>query len=148
MAIEYRLTLAGDIPLEHVAELVAPEGVQESALPGYPRLLSADLRDRRGYTLSIYGGSNGYFDAEDDDGSQWEWEPATFVNIVFHLPKDAMSRTATPHMVTAVTHLLADRPEDAALTLDGNWLLLTRKAGTLHKHRPSWWNNYGLDDVL
>ncbi|SCF47593.1 hypothetical protein GA0070216_1234 [Micromonospora matsumotoense] len=78
MAVEYRLTLAGDIPLEQVAELVAPAGVQESALPGYPRLLSADLRNRLGYTLGIYGGSNGYFDAEDDNGSQWEWKRPRF----------------------------------------------------------------------
>ncbi|MEU8376083.1 hypothetical protein AB0C22_23585 [Micromonospora sp. NPDC048894] len=40
------------------------------------------------------------------------------------------------------------RTEDAALTLDGNWLPLTHKAGTLHKHRPTRWNNYGFDDVF
>ncbi|NBE85302.1 SitI3 family protein [Micromonospora rubida] len=148
MAIEYRLTLADDIPLEQVAELAAPEGVEESTLPGYPRLLGADLQSKSGYTLSIYGGSNGYYDAEDDDGSQWEWEPAKYVNVVFHMPKDDPSGRATPNMVAAVARVLASRPEDAALVLNGNWLLLTRVAGALRKHRPSWWDNYGINDAL
>ncbi|QOC93842.1 SitI3 family protein [Micromonospora craniellae] len=147
MAIEYRLTLAGAIPLEQVAELAAPEGVEESLRPGYPRLLSADLADTSGYSLSICGGSNGYFDAEDEDGSQWEWEPDTYVNIVFHMPKDDALRTATPHMVTAVARVLASRPEDAALVLNGNSLLLTRLAGTLRTHRRAWWDNYGITGI-
>ena len=148
MAIDYRLTLAGDMPLEQVAELAAPEGVEESALPGYPRLLGADLKNTSGYTISIYGGSNGYYDAEDDDGSQWEWEPDAYVNIVFHMPKDDPSDRATHDMVAAVARVLAGRPEDAALVLNGNWLLLTRVAGALRKHRPAWWDTYGLNDVL
>ena len=142
MAVEYRLTLAGNIPLEQVAELTAPDGVEESTQPGYPRLLGADLAHTSGYSLSIYAGSNGYFDAEDDDGSQWEWEPATYVNIVFHMPKDDSLRAATPNMVAAVARVLAGRPEDAALVLNGSWLLLTRVAGTLRKHRPAWWDNH------
>ncbi|MFE9874379.1 SitI3 family protein [Micromonospora sp. NPDC005686] len=145
MGIEYRLTLAGDIPLEHVAEIAAPGNVEESTLPGYPRLLGADLGDESGYTVSVYAGRNGYYDAEDDDGSQWEWEPDTYVNVVFHMLKDDTSGRAVPDMVAAVDRLLASRPEDAALTLNGNWLLLTRVAGVLRRHRPSWWNTYGLD---
>ncbi|MDG4793474.1 SitI3 family protein [Micromonospora sp. WMMD1082] len=147
MAIEYRLTLAGPIPLEQVAELAAPNGVDESIRPGYPRLLGADLAHTSGYSLSIYAGSNGYLDAEDDDGSQWEWEPDTYVNIVFHMPKDDFLPAATPNMVTAVARVLAGRPEDAALILNGNWLLLTRVAGTLRKHRPSWWDTYDITDL-
>ncbi|NLU78901.1 hypothetical protein HCA58_11035 [Micromonospora sp. HNM0581] len=144
MAIEYRLTLAGDIPLEQVAALAAPDGVEESALPGYPRLLGADLTHTSGYSVSVYGGSNGYFDAENDDGSQWEWEPGTYVNIVFHMPKDDPAGRAAPDMVAAVARVLAGRPEDAALVLNGNWLLLTRTAGTLATHQPEWWNSYGV----
>ncbi len=87
MGIEYRLTLAGDIPLENLAPLVAPHGVEESALPGYPRLLTADLREELGYTVTVSAGSSGYFDAEDDDGTQWEWEPDTYTNIIFDLRK-------------------------------------------------------------
>ena len=147
MAIEYRLTLAGSVPMEQVAALAAPEGVEESTRPGYPRLLGADLQHTSGYTISIYAGSNGYFDAE-DDGSQWEWEPDTYVNIVFHMPKDDTLHNATPDMLTAVARVLAGRPEDAALVLNGNWLVLTRTAGTLTKHQPEWWDNYGTKDLL
>ncbi|MEW2477224.1 hypothetical protein AB0875_25880 [Micromonospora gifhornensis] len=43
MAIEYRLTLAGNIPLEQVAELATPDGVKESTQPGYPPTACADL---------------------------------------------------------------------------------------------------------
>ncbi|MGC4810431.1 SitI3 family protein [Micromonospora sp. DT228] len=56
-----------------------------------------------------------------------QWEPD--VNIVFHMLKDDTSGRAVPDMVAAVDRLLASRPEDAALTLNGNWLLLTRVAG-------------------
>ncbi|MEU8020658.1 SitI3 family protein [Micromonospora haikouensis] len=147
MAIEYRLTLAGDIPLERVAELVAPKGVEESTLPGCPRLLGADLQATSGYTVSIYGGSDGYFDAEDDGGVQWEWEPDRYVNVVFHMPKDDPSGRSMPDMMTAVARVLAGRPEDAALVLNGNWLLLTRVTGTLRRHRPAWWDNYGINGI-
>ncbi|MGW0505938.1 SitI3 family protein [Micromonospora sp. NPDC003241] len=147
MAIEYRLILAGTVPLEQAAQLAAPDGVEEISRPGFPRLLSADLTLTSGYSLSIYAGSDGYFDAEDDDGSQWEWEPDEYVNILFHMPKDDSLRTATPTMVAAVTRVLTGRPEDAALVLNGNWLLLTRVAGTLRRHRASWWDTYGITDV-
>lgn len=55
VGIEYRLTLAGAIPLEHLAPLVAPHGCEESTLPGYPRLLSADLAEELGCTVTITG---------------------------------------------------------------------------------------------
>ncbi|MFY1703012.1 SitI3 family protein [Micromonospora sp. WMMA1923] len=148
MAIEYRLTLARDIPLEQVAALVAPAGVEESNLPGYPRLLSADLQDTSGYTISILAGRNGYFDAENDDGSHWEWEPDQYVNITFHMPQNDPSGRSTPDMVKAVARILTQEPGDAALVLNGNWLLLTRVARALHKHQPSWWDNYGVNNLF
>lgn len=148
MGIEYRLTLAGDIPLENLAPLVAPHGFEESTLPGYPRLLTADLRDELGYTVTISAGSNGYFDAEDVDGSQWEWEPDRYVNVVFDLRKNDPSEVAVPSMVSTVGRVLASRQEDAALVLNGNWLLLTRVAGELCEHRPSWWDTYGVRKMI
>ncbi|MEU4645264.1 SitI3 family protein [Micromonospora sp. NPDC023814] len=148
MGIEYRLTLAGDIPLEQVASVVAPEGVEESALPGYPRLLSGGLDEELGYTITVSGGSHGYFDAENDDGTQWEWEPDAYVNVVFHMRKNDQPEAAIPNMVSAVSRVLATQMEDAALVLNGNWLLLTRVAGTVRKHRPSWWDNYGIGDMI
>ncbi|WP_233196663.1 hypothetical protein [Verrucosispora sp. ts21] len=30
----------------------------------------------------------------------------------------------------------------------GNWLLLTRTAGELHRHRPTWWSHYGVADLI
>jgi hypothetical protein len=53
-----------------------------------------------------------------------------------------------PNMMAAVARVLAGRPEDAALTQNGNWLLLTRVGGTVRKHRPTWWNHYGLDGLI
>ncbi|MEU1813095.1 SitI3 family protein [Micromonospora aurantiaca (nom. illeg.)] len=148
MGIEYRLTLAGDIPLEDLAPLVAPRGVEESTQPGYPRLLSADLREELGYTVTIYAGSNGYFDAEDDGGARWEWEPDTYTNIVFDLRKNDPPDDVVPTMVSAVGRVLAGRQEDAALVLNGNWLLLTRVAGELREHRQSWWDAYGVRETI
>ncbi|MEU7973122.1 SitI3 family protein [Micromonospora sp. NPDC049089] len=148
MATEYRLTLAGDIPLDALAGVVAPEGVEESAVDGRPRVLSADLSDRRGYTVSIHDGSHGYFEAEDGDGSMWEWEPERYVTIGFRLVKSESSDRATREMLASVARVLDERPEDAALILDADWLLLTRFSGTLRRHAPSWWGVHGEDDLL
>lgn len=46
MAIEFRLTLAGDIPLEQMAELAAPEATEKPTPSGHSRLLSADLYEQ------------------------------------------------------------------------------------------------------
>ncbi|MGC4849887.1 SitI3 family protein [Micromonospora sp. DT15] len=148
MATEYRLTLAGDIPLDVLAGVVAPQGVEESAVDGGPRVLSADLSDRCGYTVSIHGGSHGYFEAEDGDGSMWEWEPERYVTIGFRLVKSESSDRATREMLASVARVLDERPEDAALILDADWLLLTRFSGTLCRHAPSWWGVHGEDDLL
>ncbi len=108
MGIEYRLTLAGNIPLEDLASLVAPHGVEESTLPGYPRLLTADLGEEIGYTVTVSAGSSGYFDAEDDDGTQWEWEPDTYTNIIFDLRKNNPPEDVVPTMVSAVARVLTN----------------------------------------
>ncbi|MFG1953587.1 SitI3 family protein [Micromonospora sp. NPDC048830] len=148
MATEYRLTLAGDIPLDVLAGVVTPDGAEESATDGRPRVLSADLSDRCGYTVSIYAGSHGYFEAEDGDGSVWEWEPERYVNIGFRLGKDESSDRATREMLASVAQVLGERPEDAALILDADWLLLTRFSGTLRRHALSWWGVHGGDDLI
>lgn len=148
MAVEFRLTLAGDIPLDQVAELVAPEATEKPAPPGYPRLFSADLYERCGYAVSITAGSHGYYDAENDDGSRWEWEPDTHVNIGFRMRADDMGDKGVPNMIATVARILTDRTEDAALVQDGNWLLLTRVAGTIRKHHTARWDDKALDSVL
>ncbi|GGL92933.1 SitI3 family protein [Micromonospora yangpuensis] len=148
MGIDYRLTLAGDIPLEEVAHLIAPHRFRESTNAGYPRLLTADLTTEQGFGVSVIAGSNGYFDAEDDDGTQWEWEPERYVNVTFDMTKNDPPETATADMVATVARILTNRPENAALVLNNNWLLLTRTDGTLRKHRAAWWDNYRLTDTF
>ena len=149
MGIDYHLTLGGDISLQRVAELVGPELTADT--PEFPDDLprySADLTEQAGYSVSVYRGQHGYCDAEDDDGSQWEWEPDVYVNVSFRMSKNDESEAGTPNMVAAVGRVLAGVTQDAALILNDNWLLLTRVDGRLRKHRPAWWNNYNLNDAI
>lgn len=148
MATEYQLTLAGDIALESVAALAAPEVTEVQGLPADERLLSADLDERYGYSVSIYAGAHGYYEAEYDDGSPWIWEPDRYVNVGFRMWKNDPSDRGTTNMVAAVGRVLAGRTEDAALVLNNNWLLLTRVAGSTHKHRPTWWDNYNVEHLI
>lgn len=149
MAVEFRLTLAGNLPLDHVADLVAAEPAEKPRPSGTnPQLLSARLYDTRGYALTISSGSQGYFDAEADDGARWEWEPETYVDIDFSMRADDLVDQGIPNMMKAVARVLAARKEDAALVQSGNWLLLTRVGGTLRRHRPTWWDHYDIDDRL
>lgn len=145
MAIEFRLTLAGDIPLEQVAALAAPEATEKPALPGYPRLFSANLNEHLGYAISIIKGSDGYYDAEADNGELWEWEPKAYVNISFRGSAGDMGDRGIPNMFATVARILAARTEDAALTQNGNWLLLTRVKGTIRKHNLDLWDDESLD---
>ena len=146
MSISYRLTLAGDIPLRHAADLVAPNAT-DTPTPGGHHLLSADLYHERGYLVTIRSGRHAYYDAEDDDG-YWEWEPEEYLDITFDIHTNDMTDKGIPNMVATVAEVVADRPEDAALVLNGNWLLLTRDGGVLRKHRPRWWANYGAADLI
>lgn len=149
MAIEYRLTLEGDIPLEQVAALAVPEADEVLQLPGSPRVLTADLNERLGYLVTIFPGRDGYYDAEDDNGGLWEWEPEVYVNVMFHMRKNEQSNRGTLNMVAAVARILDGRPEDAALVLNGNWLLLIRVGGLVRKCRSAaWWSHYGVNDLI
>ncbi|MEW2386043.1 SitI3 family protein [Micromonospora sp. NPDC047707] len=149
MAVEFRLTLAGDLSLEHVADLVAANSAERPRPSGTnPRLFSVRLYETRGYALSVYSGNQGYFDAEDDNGARWEWEPETYVDIDFSMRADDVVDKGIPNMMKAVARVLAARQEDAALVQNGNWLLLTRVGGTLRRHRPTWWSHYGVADLI
>lgn len=146
MTIEFRLTLAGNIPIEQVAELAAP-GAIEDVTPAGKRILSSPLYDERGYAVDITSGSHGYYDAEDDNGTHWEWEPDAYVDIAFHMSKDELSDKGIPNMLTTVAQVLTARSEDAALVLNGNWLLLTRTKDVLRMHRPTWWSHHNADVI-
>jgi hypothetical protein len=147
VAIEYRLTLAGDIPLEQVAAIAAPNATETSS-PAGNRLLSADLNEERGYSVSITSGTHGYYDAEDDEGATWEWEPDRYVDINFRISKNDPTDMGTPNMVSAVAQVLTGRPEDVALVLNGNYLLLTRVNGKLRKHNLATWYDEDYEDIL
>ncbi|MEV4197478.1 MULTISPECIES: SitI3 family protein [Micromonospora] len=147
MAIEYRLTLAGDIPLEQVAQLAAPGAAEMSTVSG-GRMLSADLNEQYGYVIDITSGRNGYYCAEDDGGSLWQWEPQAYVDVTFHMRKDTLTDKGKPHMLAAVARILASRDEDAALTLNGDFLMLTRVAGAIRKHNAGEWYDEDYDSIL
>lgn len=147
MAIEFRLTLAGDVPLRQIADLAAPEATEKQVLPGYPPLLSADLYEQLGYAITITRGSDGYYDAEADNGELWEWKPIAYVNITFRMSPDDMGDMGISNMFATVARVLAARTEDAALTQNGNWLLLTRVKGIVRKHNLDLWDDEALDII-
>ncbi|MEO3747467.1 SitI3 family protein [Plantactinospora sp. B5E13] len=144
MSIHYRLTLAGDIPLERVAQLIPAEATEVPA-PGGDRVLSADLDDEYGYVLTLTSGVHGYYEAE-ADGIMWQWEPETYVDVTFHMNKDLLTDLGRPRMLRNVAEILASTTEDAALILDDNWLLLTRSGGRLQKHNTADWDDGELFD--
>ncbi|MFG1780576.1 SitI3 family protein [Micromonospora sp. NPDC049048] len=146
MSITYRLTLAGDVPLELVAGLVAP-GAAETPTPAGNRLLSANLNDASGFVVSITSGRHGYYEAE-ADGAVWAWEPEAYVDIGFHMRKDTLAEKGRPHMLRAVGRVLTDRSEDAALVLNDNWLMLTRVDGVIRRHNEADWYDEAYDGFL
>jgi hypothetical protein len=150
MGVEYRLTLAGDIPAEQVAECAVPDPA-ERPQPWEGRLLAADLYEQRGFGLSVRAGRGGScYEARDDDGARWEWEPDAYVDVTFSMGKDDRVEESTTNMLTIVARVLEGRSEDAALLLNGGVLLLTRVGGVLRKHnRATWWDHYGfVNDIV
>lgn len=145
MAIEYRLTLDGTIPVEQVAERALPEPRERPT--GTPPLLSVNLNQRYGFALTIRAGQNGYLEVESDHG-MWEWEPQDYVAVTFRLDNEADTQWAVVDMLTIVRRLLESGPEDATLVLNGDYLLFRRVHGALIKHRESWWDNYNVANML
>lgn len=148
IGIGYRLTLAGDIQLGALAEIAEP-GVTATPLSTNNDLLSANLYRRRGYLLYVSAGTNGYYDAEDDGDTCWEWKPPEYVNISFDMAKNDATDQDVPNMVSTVARVLTGTTEDAALVLNGDWLLLTRLDGKLRvHHRSQWWIHHGVEDLI
>ncbi|GAA2527422.1 SitI3 family protein [Winogradskya humida] len=147
MAIEYDLTLAGNIPVTMVAERALPDPDERPI--GTPELLSIDLSSRYGFGVTILAGTDVYLDVETDQGS-WEWEPDAATTIGFRLDKTADRKWAVVNMLTVVRRVLGSGAEDAALVLNGDVLVLARFDGVVVKHhRESWWGHYaGADEVI
>ncbi|AGZ46444.1 SitI3 family protein [Actinoplanes friuliensis] len=146
MALEYRLVLAGDTPVEQVAGRAFPD--PEELPTGVIPLLTADLFDRYGFSVAVRAGRNGYVDVESDEGS-WEWEPEAYVSLSFRMDKFADQPPLVINMLTAIRRVLNTGSEDAAFILNGDVLLLTRFDGKPVKHRRTWWENYpGAADLI
>ncbi len=62
--------------------------------------------------------------------------------------KDTLVEKGKPHMLATVARILAGRAEDAALTLNGDVLMLTRVAGTLQKHNTDGWYDEDYDRIF
>lgn len=147
MAVEYRLIIAGEHPVTEVATRAYPEAGDR--FQPYRQGLELDLRADLGLAVNVWPGQDGYFDAETDDGVHWEWQPASYVDITCRMAKDPeLLDVGTHTMLDIVARVLATGSEDAALTLDGNYLLLSRVKGVTTKHRRSWWDHYGWPNQI
>ncbi|MGC4808695.1 SitI3 family protein [Micromonospora sp. DT233] len=148
MGVEFRLILAGDPAVEEVAALTALDPREKPQPAANPRLFTARLYDQRGYAVTVRAGTHGYYEAESDGDSRWEWEPETYVNVTFSMRADDLADKGIPNMATAVARVLAGQGEDAALIQDGNHLLLTRAGGIVRIHHADWWNHYRLAHLV
>ncbi|MGC4761406.1 SitI3 family protein [Micromonospora sp. DT46] len=147
MAVEFQLMLAGEITLDEVALLAAPNAVETRTASGN-RMLTSALNEECGFVVDITGGTHGYYEAEDDDGSLWVWEPETYVDIGFYMRKDVLADKGIPNVLATTARVLKERAEDAALMFNYDLLLLTRVAGSLRKHRPTWWSHHDADGQI
>lgn len=146
MALEYRLTLAGDTPVGEVAERAFPEPSERPI--GIAPQLTADHKQAYGFDVTVQAGRDGYLDLETDDGS-WEWEPASYVRVAFRLDKFADARWAVTNVLTVVRRVLDTGPEDATFDFNGDLLLFARRDGELTKHRrETWWERYSSGSQL
>ena len=146
MATEYQLTLCGDATKEDIAVRAIPDAAERPELTSSGRSLFADLYQQRALGLSIISGPVTYLNADSDAGA-WEWEPAPYVGVDFRMDNDRLN-DGQRSMLEIVGRLLASGTEDAALILDGNYLLLTRFDGVLRKPRRSWWDHYPYADKI
>jgi hypothetical protein len=146
MALEYELTLAGDVAVEEVAQRAFPDPADRPA--GTAPLLSSDLAKTHGFHITVVAENDGYVEGRSDDG-MWSWEPDADVSVTFRLDKFADRPWAIANMLTAVRRVLDSGSEDATLVQDGNVLLFTRFGGVLRKHnRDDWWRSYSAADGL
>jgi hypothetical protein len=146
MALEYRLTLAGDTPVNQVAERAFPEAADRPT--GTAPWLAADHKQEFGFDVTVVAGRDGYLDLETDDGS-WEWEPESYVRVGFRLDKLADARWAVTNVLTVVRRVLDTGREDATFDFNGDILLFARRNGKLTKHRQgTWWERYSSGNQL
>jgi hypothetical protein len=147
MALEYRLVLGGSATAGEVAKRAVPDSAERPS--GNGALLSADLFEKYGFLLTVREGKNGYVEVQ-ADGDSWLWEPHEYVSVNFRMDKFADLSWSVINMLALVRRLLDTGPEDAALVLNGDVLILTRLGGALAKYRrQDWWSAYpGAGEVI
>jgi hypothetical protein len=146
MALEYRLTLAGTTPVNQIAERALPE--PDDRPTGTAPLLSSDLQEKYGFDVIIRSGQHDYVELESDDG-MWVWEPATYVSVAFRFDKEADLTASVLAMLAVVRRVLDTGPEDCALGLNDNVLVLARFDGRVtRRNQDNWWSFYPAADQL
>ncbi|MDP9796612.1 hypothetical protein J2S43_005124 [Catenuloplanes nepalensis] len=154
MGIEYRLTLAGDIPSEALAARAMPERADRPAgIPGGPpALLGAALYESHGFYLTIVPTDRASVAAVDDDDELRMWDIGRNSMVSFDMDKfdsDEDTARAIVAMLSTVRRVLESGTEDAALTLNGDWLLLNRIDGVVRRfNRTRWWAHHDVDDLI
>lgn len=154
MGIEYRLTLDGDISSEALAARAMPEPADRPvSTPGDPpALLRAALYESHGFFLTIVPRDRASVAAEDEDGELRVWDIGRNAMVSFDMEKFddyEDSRRAIVAMLSAVRGVLQTGTEDAALTLNGDTLLLHRLGGVVHTfNRTRWWAHHEVDDLI
>ena len=146
MALEYELTLGGSTPAEQVLLRALPDPSERLSGPEFP--LSVSLKDRYGFSVSVWTGRDRYIAVESDDGL-WEWEPADCTILTLTMDKFAEPGWKVINMLTVVRRVLETGPEDAVLVLNSDNLLLARFGGIVTKHRrDAWWSHYAGADAI
>ena len=152
MSLEYRLTLAGTVPIVEVAARAFPDPADRPAPDEDGKTLSADLDDRYGFTADLITTTGRYYSAPPeagDDFEYWEWEPAVSVDLTFRFTWDGdRFPAAFRAVVTAIAQVLASGTEDAAIMVSGDTVLLTRVNGVVTKHDRGWWEHYPWANTL
>ncbi|GAA1604895.1 SitI3 family protein [Actinoplanes couchii] len=146
MSLDYRLTLATGLTAAQIAEraLLPVEAVSW----GDGRALGANLSGTLGVDVTLRSARHGYVDA-DTDGEPLEWEPGPFVAITFGLGGSVRSGQAAANMIAVVRRVLETGPEDAALVVNGDYLLVARFGGHLVKHNHArWWSAHPAADAV
>jgi hypothetical protein len=149
MAVEYRLTLAGEHSPEDVAACAVPDPVERPRPSTVSRFLVSNLYEQHGFSLDVGTEVGGYYDATDDNGDVWEWETDQSLIVGFSMGKGDIVEKGIPDMLCMVSRILSSCPDDAALVQTDGGLLLTRMSGILRKHnRATWWDHYKFADAI
>jgi hypothetical protein len=146
MSLSYRLTLAGSVTADQLAERAFPD--LENRPSGTGPILFADLYATHGFGVAVRTGRNGHVDAGTDDGD-WEWEPDPFAAVSFDIDDLTDRQRLAVNLVTVVRRILETGPEDAAFVINGDYLLVSRFDGRIVKHsHDRWWSYYPEADEL